>query len=123
GVVLPANMLEHAHGDKGVIGSGNVAVIFFYIFDLLIESFLASAFASISDLFVGDIESSHRHAVMPRHVPGQGTPAATGFHDSLAGPQLELAANMIHLGDLSFFQRGCGRGIVSAGVYHLVIKP
>ena len=54
---------------------------------------------------------------------GRRAPAATGFDHPLAGPQVKLAADKIHLRKLRVLQGRIPRRKVCAGVDQLAVKP
>jgi hypothetical protein len=53
----------------------------------------------------------------------QRAPTASGLDDALAGAQRDLAADVVHLGDLRVFERRLGGGKVCAGVQHALVEP
>ena len=48
--------------------------------------------------------------MVPRHVERQRAPAAAGLDDALAGTQPQLAADVLHLGDLRVLEVASGVG-------------
>lgn len=60
---------------------------------------------------------------MFRHVNRESAPAAAGFDDAFAGLELNFAADVIHLGDLRFFERSVGRREIRTGVNEMRVEP
>jgi hypothetical protein len=60
---------------------------------------------------------------MQRHMASQTTPSATGLCHPITRAQLQLAADMIHLGLLGRLEAHLLVGKISAGVLHLGIEP
>ena len=83
----------------------------------------ARALARVGDLFLRDVEGADLDAVLARHVQREGAPSAAGFDDLLAGPEHQLAADVVELRALRLLQRGVRRVVVRAGVDHLLVEP
>ena len=60
---------------------------------------------------------------MQRHMASQTTPSTTGLCHPITRAQLQLAADMIHLGLLGRLEAHLGLRKISAGVLHLGIEP
>ena len=58
------------------------------------------------------------------HVTREAAPAAAGFRHPVARFQLQLAADVVHLGALRLLQRQVRRREIGAGVLHgLAVEP
>ena len=53
----------------------------------------------------------------------QAAPAAAGFHHALAGREPQLAADVIHFGDLGLLEAGLGGRVIGAGISHGLAQP
>src|SRR6202050_5319144 len=122
-IVLYAYVLEHAHGDEGVVAAVDVAIVVQHVLDTPGEPLALRPLARPGDLLLRDVEGAYPHAVFARHVQRQRAPAAAGFDDGLAGFQLQLAAHVVHLGDLGLIERGSRRRVVRAGIGHGAAEP
>ena len=72
---------------------------------------------------VREIEGADRSAEPRRHVQREPTPAATGLDHPVSRAQADLAADVIHLGELRLFQRHVRLGVVGAGIEQVLIQP
>ena len=78
----------------------------------------------VADLLARNVPGAHLDAVVARHVQREAAPAATRLEHALAGPQPQLAADVVHLGALRGLQRHAGLGEIGAGVLHrLAVEP
>ena len=76
------------------------------------------------DLLLRDVEAAHAYAVVLGHEQREPAPAAAGLDDALAGLQLQLAADVMHLRLLRLLDRHGRIGEVGARVLQrLAIEP
>ena len=122
-IVLHADVLEHADRDELVVVARDVAIVVLDELDLVRQALLLGALLRVRDLLARDVERAHLHAVVTRHVQRQRTPAATRLDDALAAVQANLAADVIHLGDLRLVERRRRRRKVRARVRHRRAEP
>ncbi len=122
-IVLHAHVLEHAHRHERVVVTGDVPIVLFDVFDLRSHAFAHGALARVQHLLVRNIEGTHFHTVVLRHVQGETAPAEARFDNGLTGAQLQLAAHVIELGDLRFVERGVRGGVIRARVGHRAAEP
>src|ERR1700694_1758880 len=116
-------MFQHPHGHKRIAFPGDVPVIVLHELHTLAQSELSGAPAGPENLLVGNMEGPNGHTVVLRHVQCQRAPTASGVHNALARVELQLAAYVIHFGDLRFFQRRGRRRKIGAGVDELRVEP
>ena len=123
-IVVAPDVLEHAHRHEDVVLALDVAVVVLDVLDAPVEPLFLRLRARVADLLARDVVRAHRHPVVPRHVAGEAAPAAAGLDHAIAGPQLQLAADVVHLRALRLLERHAGLGIVGAGVLHrVVVEP
>ena len=123
-VVALADVLEHADRDERVVRARQIAVVVLDELDLAVEAELLGPRARVRDLLLRDVEAAHAHAVVLRHEQREAAPAAAGLDDALAGLQLQLAADVMHLRLLRLLDRHRGIREVRAGVLQrLAVEP
>ena len=123
GVVLDADMLEHADRRERVVRTGDVAVVVLDELDDVIEPLRLRPLTRERNLLAGNVERPHMHAVATRHVQRETAPAASCLHDALPGSQTQLAADMIHLGVLRFIETDLRGREIGACIRHRLAEP
>src|SRR6516164_1508957 len=122
-VVLETDVLEHADRHEGIVLSADVAVVILDVLDLPCESLACRPLPRPHDLLMRDVEGAHPHAVAARHVHGEHAPAAPGLDYAFAGPQAQLATNVVHLRQLRLIERGLRHRVVRTGIGHGGTEP
>ena len=102
--VRQPDVFEHADGDEHVVCSADVAVVVVDELDAIRQAFARGATPGEGQLFGRQVEGLHADAVVPGHEERQRAPAAAGFDDRVARPQLQLAADEIQLGALRLIE-------------------
>ena len=123
GKVADADMLQHADRNEGVKPATNLAIVVFEELHPIAQPLGLRAFASVGQLLAGDVERPHAHAVLPSHVQRERSPTTTGLDHRFSRLQPQLAADVIQLRHLSFFQRQVRPRVIRAGVNELLVEP
>src|SRR5882757_6076349 len=116
-------MLQHAHRHEDIGALPDIAIIVFDEFDPVLQTLGTGAVAREFQLFLGDVECAHFRAIAPADVQRQASPAASGLNDAIARRDSQLAAYVLHLGDLRLLEGRVGARVIGAGVGHGRAEP
>ena len=105
-----ADVLEHADGDEHIAPIAHIAIVVFDELDTSVQPFVCGPGPRVGDLLRRDVQRLHGHAIALRHEQRQRTPPAAGLDHPLAGLEIQLPADEIHLGHLCVFQGQSGVG-------------
>src|SRR5208283_5753035 len=97
--MLGTYVFQHSYRNKGITLRADIAVIILDEFDPVIESDFHRAPPGPQDLFMRVAHGPYQRAIIFRHVHGQRAPSAYNVYDTLAGLQIDLPADVIHLFD------------------------
>ena len=70
-----------------------------------------------------DAEAADGHAVVLHHVESKSAPPGAYIHNTLSWLEVQLAADVIHLGDLRFVQAHGSRREIRAGIHKQGVEP
>src|SRR6266704_138468 len=116
--LVSAPVLERAHGSQLLELPRHFAEVALEHLDLALEAAALDLGARFPDLFGGGVDAGAERAVLLPGVEEQVSPAAADVGEGVASLQPDLAAHVIHLGDLRFLERLGSVGEPGAGVGH-----
>src|SRR6266704_17238 len=116
--LVSAPVLERAHGSQLLELPRHFAEVALEHLDLALEAAALDLGARFPDLFGGGVDAGAERAVLLPGVKEQVSPAAADVGEGVASLQPDLAAHVIHLGDLRFLERLGSVGEPGAGVGH-----
>jgi len=100
-IIFGSNVFKHPHGHKGVIVSGYIPVVVLDKFHLMTKVFFPRALPREGNLLIGNVECSYCGAIMLGHMKRKCSPPAPHLHNFVTWLELDLAADVIHLSELS----------------------
>lgn len=123
--VADTNMLEHPDRCDLVehTMSRDMSVVLQAHFDFFLQALFPDALPNMLELALAERHAGGLHAVVAVGPEQQGSPTATDVQKPLTRLELQLSADQIELGLLSFIQRLLAVGKVGAGVDHLAVEP
>ena len=105
--VLVADRLDHLDRHQLVVLAAEVAVVVAQQRDAVLQARGVDALARPGVLFARDRGGGHAAAVVARGVQREAAPAGADLEHALAGPEVELAADAVELGDRRLLQASC----------------
>jgi hypothetical protein len=122
-VALVPHVLQHPQRDEDVARAFEVAEVVLHVADPIGEPLLLRARLRVADLLARDVAGDDVRPVLERHVAGESAPPAARLQHAVAGPELQLAADVVVLRTLRLVEAQA-RGLeVGAGVDHALVEP
>ena len=115
---LMAHGLDHFDGHDLVEAAAQFPVVLLEQRDPLGKPGVCHGGAGVLVLLVRDRRRRHLHAVVAGRVDRQAAPAGADFQQVLAGPEVELAADHVELGQRGLLERRLRRRVDGARVGH-----
>src|SRR5712671_5903185 len=116
--LIPPRVLERPDRQQLVELARNLAEVALEHLDLAFEAAALDLGARFLDLFSGGVDAGAERAVPLPGVEEQVAPAAADVGEGVASLEQDLAAHVVHLGDLRFLERLGSVGEPGAGVGH-----
>lgn len=120
-----SDVLEHADAGDFVVNrfARQIAVVAQLHRDAVLQAFGADARLGVLELPLAQRDAVRVHAVRARSPARQGAPSAPDVEQAFAGPQTQLAADVIELVALRLIERVLGRLEIAARIHALLIEP
>src|SRR5437899_8980302 len=116
--LVAPRVLERADREQLVELARHLAEVALEHFDLAFEAAALDLGARFPDLLGGGVDAGAERAVLLPGVEEQVAPAAADVGEGVAPLEQDLAAHVVHLGDLRFLERLRSVGEPGAGVGH-----
>src|SRR5262249_9141730 len=107
-VMVQADVLQHADGDKHVVLAPHVAIVVVNELDAIGYPFASGAVLRVGQLLARYIECLHVDAERVRHMQRERSPPTSRFDNGLPRLQAELPADEIELRMLRVLERHLG---------------